>query len=611
MDSPGIECAVMASTLHDLFFEQALRIPAAPAVITGSAQLGFAELAQRADRVAYELGRRNFGPEALIGVCVGRSPELPACLLGVLRAGYAYLPLDPSSPSERIARTLAEARPRLVIVDESGHRKLRSLYNALENIDDILRLINDRQLDYVNPEACSDCLAYVIYTSGSTGRPKGVEITHGAAVNTILAINRLCGLGPQDRLFNVSPTSFDLSVYDLFGAWAAGAAVVLIEDTAYPEPRDWVSLMGRTHTTLWNSAPALLEMLLDLLERDPETAASCLRHLRVAVLSGDRISVRLVQNLVRLKPDVRILAMGGATEVSIWSVHNWVEGLPSDSPYVPYGIALPNQSTFVLDPHLDEVPVGETGHLYLGGAGVARSYRGRPDLTAASFIPDPRACGARLYFTGDRVRRLQEGNTEFLGRDDGQVKIRGFRVEIGEIERALLAIDGIEQVAVTHSPSAQGVRLCAHLVTRREKGKLEAATLRELLSVRLPAYMMPERFHFLHCLPVTPNGKVDRTQLHDYTQESVEVSSLTDRLPRDVRAAWQEVLCLQHIPPDEHFLDLGGNSLLASQIVNRLCEAFQIEMTVRDLFENPTLSGLAAVVHERLTELGQAGDAGA
>jgi amino acid adenylation domain-containing protein len=608
---------MISSTLHDLFFTQAARTPDAPAVVTGSAQLTFGELALRALRLSSELRRRSFGPEALIGVCVGRSPDLPACLLGVLRAGYAFLPLDPSQPPERSAQILADARPALVIVDEPGYRRLSTVCCGMGKIDDLLGSVGNQLPGSVSSEVRSDCLAYVIYTSGSTGTPKGVEITHDAVVNTILAINNLCEVGPRDRLLNVSPTSFDLSVYDFFGAWAAGAAVVLIGDTAYPEPRDWVSLMGRTNVTVWNSAPALLGMLLDVLERDPEAAAPCLRHLRIAMLSGDRITLHLLHHLLQLKPGARILAMGGATEASIWSVHNWVEALPPDSRYVPYGSALPNQTVIVLDPQLNEVPVGETGHLYIGGVGLARGYRGRADLTSAAFIPDPRTRAARLYSTGDQVRRLQDGNMEFLGRDDGQVKIRGFRVEIGEVERALLAIDGIEQAAVTHHPSARGAHLCAHLVARHENGRWESATLRELLSTRLPAYMMPERFHFLARLPVTPNGKVDRTQLFDCDTVAASCAgAMQDVAPirtgghtKTVRAAWQEVLRLTQIDPSEHFLDLGGNSLLASQIINRLCESLQIEMTVGDLFENPTLTGFAALVAERLVAPGRAGDA--
>jgi surfactin family lipopeptide synthetase A/fengycin family lipopeptide synthetase D len=353
-------------------------------------------------------------------------------------------------------------------------------------------------------------------------------------------------------------------------------------------------------------------MLLEVLERAGEAAARCLEKLRIVMLSGDRISVRLLQRITRLKPGIRVLALGGATEVSIWTCYNWVEDLPPESGFVPYGVPLPNQSGRVLDSDMNEVPVGQTGTLYMGGTGVARGYRARPDLTAAAFIADPHRPGARWYATGDRVRRLPGGNLEFLGRQDHQVKIRGFRVETAEVERALLRLEEIEQAAVTCAQSPHGSSLIACVVLCGNAQGVHASQIRKRLSEWLPAYMVPERFHFLDTMPVNQNGKVDLKRLRDLDTPAA-MPDVTDAraLPvsgttQSVLAIWQDVLTLKQISLETHFMDLGGNSLLASQIVNRLSEILPVHLEVRDVFENPTIAALAAAIDEQL--VGPAGD---
>ena len=589
----------MSALLHQSFFEHAARTPDAPAVISSNGALSYAELARRSDRLACELRRRGFGAECLIGVCVGRTFDLPVCLLGILRAGCAFLPLDPLHPRERTAAILAEARLSLTVVDDRGALSLEASGADLLHIDATVEPTPQEREALSGLRPGVDCLAYVIYTSGSTGNPKGVEISHGAALNTIASINELCQVRSHDRLFNLSPIGFDLSVYDFFGAWAAGAAVVLAGDTLYPEPADWAGTMASARITIWNSAPAILQMLLDFLQRQPQARPQCLEHLRLVMLSGDRILPALVQSLRHLRPQARVLAMGGATEASIWSVYNFVENLPRESRFVPYGMALPEQTTRVFGPEMNEVPVGEVGTLYIGGAGLARGYRRRPDLTAAAFVADPCRAGARLYITGDLVRRLPRGNTEFIGREDGQLKVRGFRVEMAEVERALLSLTGVDQAAVTHIVSANEGCLHAHLVTRPADGNPDAAALRASLATVLPTYMIPERFHFLERMPLTHNGKVDRARLRELAAAEAPPTDSIHAAPADISLIWKDVLRLECIAPGEHFLDLGGNSMLAAQIVNRLSEALQVEMTVRDLFENPTITQLSVLLAER------------
>ena len=586
---------------------QAARRPGAPAVFTEGRSVSYGELANQSRHIAAALRARDIAHGSLIGVCLARTPGLAPCLLGILSAGHAYLPLEARHLTERSGRILRDAGTSSLIVDRPDRLGNVLAHDTQININEVLASAGAVPTDEANtgPWADSDSLAYVIYTSGSTGEPKGVEITHGGVTNTITAVNRLSGMGPGDRVLNVSPLGFDLSVYDLFGAWAAGAAVVLPKDTPYPEPNEWLRSLKDGKVTIWNSAPALLDMLLDTVERGGRDAAECLESLRVVMLSGDRISLPLLRRITQMRPDIRVLAMGGATEASIWSVHSWVEDLPADSPFVPYGAALPNQSTVVLDSSRSEVAVGELGELYIGGAGLARGYRNRPDLTAAAFVADPHRPGTRLYATGDRVRRLARGNLEFIGRKDAQVKIRGFRVEPLEVERALLRLDEIRQACVVCVPTAFGPSLHAHVVPHESASHVSASVLRERLLELLPVYMVPEKFRILDDLPVTQNGKVDVQRLRDPgappgPSTGASLPTVDTTTVQHITALWCEVLSLGHIRADEHFMDVGGNSLLAFQIVTRLSETMPIDIQIRDIFENPTIAALSATIDERL-----------
>jgi amino acid adenylation domain-containing protein len=540
------------------------------AVIAKDGVLTYAQLLDRSEHIYADLRRRSLEPEALVGVRARRSIETAVRLLGVLRAGCAYLPLDVSQPDLRTRGIVEAARPVVVIPDDCAR--------VAEN-----GIVESSQPPVVDPER----LAYVIYTSGSTGTPKGVEITHAGAVSTLRSINHLCGTTASDRIFSVSPAAFDLSVYDVFGAWAVGAAVVLAPEIEFAEPREWACQMADCHVTIWNSAPALLEMLLDLMERDSSLAARALDSLRVVLLSGDRISPRLVHRLVALKPGIRVLALGGATEASIWSVHNFVEALAEDAAYVPYGYALPGQRILVLDSELREVCPGDCGDLYIGGMGLARGYRHRADLTAQAFLPDPYVAGALLYATGDRVRRLTDGNTQFIGRSDQQLKLNGFRVEVSEVENALRQLVGVRQAVVEAELPAEARTLRAWVVLDGESQR-SSASLRRELADRLPAYMLPSRIEVIHALPLTPNGKVDRAAL---LAQTAARAPRTDRTPA-LASIWQDVLDLQDIDADAHFLDLGGNSVLAAQLANRIASDLGVHLEVRDIFASPTLAAL-------------------
>ncbi|HKV08764.1 MAG TPA: amino acid adenylation domain-containing protein, partial [Thermoanaerobaculia bacterium] len=439
--------------LHDLFYAQAARTPDALAILWKDGETTYGDLAQQADRLARHLHGKGVGPGDLVALLLDPSPERVAAVLAVLRAGAAYVPLDPAYPADRLDFMLEDTGAALVLDRET-------LAAALAEPDP-----GEAHL----PVAAPDDRAYVIYTSGSTGRPKGVVIRHSAAVNTVRDVNRRFDVGPADRVFAVSALSFDLSVYDLFGPLAVGGAVVLPEPSPTPDPAAWSAALVRHGVTVWDSAPALMDLLVSSGAPLPET-------LRLVLLSGDWIPVTLPGEIRRRVPGARVISLGGATEASIWSILYPIGDVPPGWTSIPYGRPMANQAFHVLDPAGEPAPVGVAGELHIGGLGVADGYHARPDLTAEKFVPDPFTArpGARLYRTGDLGRRFADGTIEFLGRRDHQVKIRGFRIELGEIEAVLNAHPAVRESVV---------------LARQEEGLAKSAGLSQ---ARLVAYVVPE-----------------------------------------------------------------------------------------------------------------------
>jgi len=442
-------------------------------------------------------------------------------------------------------------------------------------------------------------VAYVIHTSGSTGTPKGIAVQHGPAVDLIRWVNRTFGMGPADRLLFITSLCFDLSVYDVFGTLAAGGTVHVASEAALREPTELVRLLRREPITIWDSAPAALQQLAPLF---PEGEAS---PLRLVMLSGDWIPVTLPDQVREAFPGAQVVSLGGATEATVWS--NWYPIVEVDPrwPSIPYGRPIANARYHVLDEGLLPCPIGIPGDLYIGGACLSVGYLGQPDLTSASFLPDPFSAepGARLYRTGDRTRFFRDGNLEFLGRVDQQVKVRGYRIELGEIEVALLRHPAVQECVVV----ARENRLVAYVVldptdptdrTDRSDPKPElAAWLRD----RLPQYMLPTAFVLLEAMPVTPNGKLDRKALPEPRDES-EGSGAAPRTPVEELLAgiWREVLGRERVGVEESFFDLGGHSLLVMQLLARLRSVFGVDLPVRRIFEAPTVAACARVVEEEL-----------
>lgn len=600
--------------LHDLFEAQVEQAPDAVAVVFEGQALTYCELNHRANQVAHRLQALGVQPEVTVGICIERSLEMVVGLLGILKAGGAYVPLDPSYPSDRLAHILTDANPAAVLTLE----KFRPLLDAAIPtvcLDTDWPTISAESAENPASPATADHLAYIIYTSGSTGKPKGVLIEHRGAVNTILDINRRFAVGAVDRGLAVCSLNFDLSVYDVFGMLAAGGAIILPKPAIAPEVDEWVRLMHQEQVTLWNSAPPVMQMVAGQLQdrdRAELDGATCRlpSSLRLVMLSGDWIPLTLPDLIRQLKvgeTPVEIISLGGATEVSIWSILHPVGAIDPSWKSIPYGKPMANQQFYILDQQLQPVPVGEVGELFIGGDGVARGYHNRPDLNAKKFLPDPFRTTAtgRLYRTGDLGRYWADGTIEFLGRIDHQVKIRGFRVELGEIEAVLAQYPNLRETAILMRDDGGEKRLVAYLVPQQgaaEQPRDLLEAIRQFLKAKLPNYMVPSAFVLLESLPLTPNGKLDRTALPAPDAANLDIQSAfvppRDELEQQLVQIWQDCLEMQPIGITDNFFALGGHSLLAVRLWTHVEKTFSTTLPLATLFQAPTIQELGECLRQ-------------
>jgi amino acid adenylation domain-containing protein len=583
--------------VHQLFEAQAVRAPDAVALVFEDRTLTYRELNDAAERWGAYLRELGVSPDATVGLCVERSPEMLVGMLAILKAGGAYVPLDPDHPASRRAFMLADCQARVLVTQSS----LRASFDPLPDHCRVVCLDEPPPAPAGHPDRGWRCvvrlqprphhLAYVMYTSGSTGTPKGVMVTHRNVVNFFTGMDELLGERPGVWLA-VTTFAFDISVLELLWTLARGWRVVLAG--SFPGMRaaddSYGSLIQRHAVTHLQCTPSLARMLL----LEPG-APEALRALSALLIGGEALPLTLAR---RLKETLtgRLWNMYGPTEATVWATAGLIEELRD---FVPLGRPLANAGLFVLDEHRQPVPAGEPGELYLGGEGLARGYLNRASQTAERFLPHPFSAepGARLYRTGDRVCWHADGRLEFLGRMDDQVKLRGHRIELGEIEALLGRHPAVRQCAVTLR-SAMGDDAClAAYVAAAPPAVVEAGALRGYLQERLPDYMIPSTFTFLAQLPLTPNGKVDRRALPAPEpvvppEDSFEPPQ-SDR-ERKLAALWTEVLGVGRVGRQDNFFDLGGNSLRAMQIVWRVRGALHLDLPVRDLFEHPTLAALAA-----------------
>jgi amino acid adenylation domain-containing protein len=575
--------------LHRLVKAQAHRTPDAEAVRCGGHALAYAELDRRAGRLASRLRALGVGPDVPVGVCLDRSCELVVALYGVLKAGGCYVPLDPDYPADRLAFMLNDAAPPVVLTQT--HLADRLPRHAAETIllDDDWGADADGG-ELADPGLTPDHLAYVIYTSGSTGTPKGAANAHRGICNRLLWMQEAYRLTGEDTVLQKTPASFDVSVWEFFWPLLAGARLVLARPGGHKDPAYLADLIRDEHVTVCHFVPSMLEAFL----REPDLAERC-ASLRDVVCSGEALSHALQERFFARLP-ARLHNLYGPTEAAV-DVTYWECRRNDPRTVVPIGRPIANTQMHVLDKHGHEVPVGMPGELYIGGVGLARGYHNRPDLTAERFAEHPDF--GRLYRTGDIGRWLSDGAIEYLGRTDHQVKVRGCRIELGEVEAALRSHPGVQDAAAAAVGANGDARLVGYLVPAGQ-GHVSPAALRDHLKARLPEYMVPAAFVTLDGLPLTPSGKLDRKALPtlDTARPGPEASYVAPRNPVEQAVAliWADVLGVERVGAHDNFFDLGGHSLLATQVLSRIRQAYPVDISLRRLFEEPTVANLASAI---------------
>lgn len=577
----------MSELLHAGFSRQAGAAPEQVGLMTSSGRrFSYGELSQRAREIASIIQRKGVRRGELVAVYADKGWEQVVAVLGILLAGGAYLPLSRTSPPLRLQQILNLARVRHVVASAEAAQGVPPGHQVTQVPEEV----GTAPVAALPRDAEPSDLAYVIFTSGSTGTPKGVAITHAAASNTILDMVHRFGLGPSSRVLGISELNFDLSVFDLFGTFCSGGTLVLPGPNETRDPARLASIVHRHQVSVWNSVPAFVEMLC----AEPAAAdAGLLASLKVFLLSGDWIPLGVPPRLRALVPHARLVALGGATEASIWSNYYEVDRVAPDWKSVPYGFPLANQQLWVLDSELEIRPDWVAGELYIGGAGVALGYLEDPEQTAARFI-DTAAYG-RIYRTGDVARVSPDGWVEFLGRRDTQVKVRGHRIELGDIEACIEQHPGVSrcQALVCNAPG--GGSIVAFYVTRPQH-TVSSRELEELSMRGLDPYAHPSTFVELRELPLTTNGKVDRAALLREAQSSSRRASLVPPVGRTetkLLELWRSVLGNDHLGADDGFFGAGGHSLTAVQLMARIDGELGKRLPISTLYGHDTVRSLA------------------
>ncbi|MFY0567872.1 MupA/Atu3671 family FMN-dependent luciferase-like monooxygenase [Archangium lansingense] len=581
-----------SATVLELFEAQVARTPDAPAVADAGEVLSYRELAARSWRIASLLRRQGVGPEHVVALALERPTDVVSSILGTLAAGGAWLPLDISNPPERLKLVLEDAGARVVLTREAMSGRF-----ALGEGRPVLAVESAASESAVLPASRAEPhhAAYVLFTSGSTGRPKGVVVEHRQLVHATRA--RFEVYGTPGICVPLSPFTFDASLAGLFWTLLHGGTLRFPDSGVMDDPRALAASLAQHGVTHLIGVPVLYAQIL------AAAPAGGLSSLRAVTVGGEACPRDLVRAHHEALPNTALFNEYGPTEATIWSTVHKVD--PADLGSVPIGRAIPGARVYVLDERLQPIPVGVPGELYIGGAGVARGYLKRPELTSERFVADPfdTSSGARLYRTGDRVRWRKDGVLEFLGRQDGQVKVRGFRIETGEVEAALAAHSGLREVAVaTREDGRGGRRLVGYVVPHQRPGPT-ADALRAFLRERLPEYMVPSAFVEREVLPRTRNGKVDvgalpAPELQPAVRSAAYVAPRNE-LEEQLARIWCEVLGVERVGVDDNFFELGGDSILSIQIVTRAGRA-GIELSPRQVFQNPTVARLAAVANTRL-----------
>ena len=579
-------------TVHELLQSQATRTPKDVAVVCGREEYTYSELDRRANQLAHYLVRHGIQPGMKVGLCVERSLSMMVGLLGILKAGASYIPLDPAFPSARLAHMIEDSQAPVLVTQEKLRLLLPPSNARIICLDSASAQISRESAERPNINVSGESLAYVIYTSGSTGKPKGVQIPHRAAVNLLLSMQREPGLDCNDVLVAVTTLSFDIAALELFLPLIVGARLVIATREQASDGSELLEVLRRERATIMQATPSSWQMLLDAGWRgNPKLKMLC---------GGEALARGLASQLLALNRE--LWNMYGPTETTIWSSTGIVA--PDKGP-VPIGPPIANTQFHVLDTHRQLVPLGAPGELYIGGTGVACGYLNQPELTTSKFIPDSfsNRADALLYRTGDSVRWKMNGELEFLGRTDHQVKVRGFRIETGEIESTILKHPEVNEAAVVARDDAKGSKyLVAYVVPNTlttGQPLVLPPELRAHLQKTLPEYMQPSAFVCLEALPRTPNGKIDRNALPAPDLAGIAKTSYVapaNDAEQRVAGIWEKILGLSKISTTANFFDIGGHSLLAAQLLARVEQSFGQKIPLAKLFQAPTIQQLSALL---------------
>ncbi len=599
--------SLKAQLLHQQILAQATATPDRPAIFDGEGQITYRELVQKATAVAKILKELGCATQERVAVIMDKGAHQVAAVLGTLSAEAVYVPIDTNQPELRRSAMLEQAKIKFIITSSTTQITWSKKIKTIE-ADKLKPLQENMPISEEDPALP----AYIIYTSGSTGEPKGVVVSHRAAFNTITDINHRFNIDQNDRVLGLAQLSFDLSVYDIFGPLSVGGSLVYPSVERLTDPSHWAELMLKHEVTVWNSVPALMQMLLAYLNTEPKITLS---KLRLALLSGDRIPLSLPDMVgTYLPPNAQIISLGGATEASIWSIYHIYDGLKAEWQTIPYGRPLANQGFRILDSQMRDCPVWVTGELYITGQGLAEGYLNDKKTTQERFFLHP-VDGQQLYRTGDLGCYLPGGEIEFLGREDNQIKIKGHRIELGEIESALLKHPAVATAAVVVAGSNDSKALIGFVETS-SRLLVQESELVNFLSQYLPAYMIPTRLQIVDALPLTPNGKVDRHKLATWRPDPIVdeppvEEKDTDSLEAELAQLWADALDIPSIGRSDNFFDHGADSLLMAQMSGKVrdkladdpsLKKIPFDALLQQMLNSPTVAALAEFIRSQSQE---------
>jgi amino acid adenylation domain-containing protein len=592
--------------IHQLFEAQVEQTPAATAVISVEGSLTYRALNQRANQLAHYLQQRGVGPETLVGICVERSLEMVVGILGILKAGGAYVPLDPAYPQDRLAFMLSDSRASLLLTQERLLPVVPVHDGVVICLDRDWGMISRESDENLESGSTAENMAYIIYTSGSTGKPKGVVIEHRSLVNYALAACDAFAMSHEDRVLQFAPLSFDTSSEEIYPCLIKGATLVLRSASMIDSISEFLQKCREWELTVLDLPTAFWHELTRKVGAD---AIALPQSLRLIIVGGERaLPEMLALWQASGNRHIKLMNTYGPTEGTIVAtIHEMLQSTTEGSMLreVPIGRPVANVQVYLLDPHLNAVPIGIPGELHIGGAGLAREYLNRPELTDEKFIVNPfhSSSAARLYKTGDRARYLPTGEIEFLGRLDQQVKVRGFRIELGEIEATLCRHPKVDEAIVMARDDASGVKRLVAYVVPQHGHAASSKELHSFMKDELPDYMVPSAIVLLESLPLTPSGKIDRLALPapEESRPEVEYARVAPTTPEQQQLieVWEELLQVRPIGIKDNFFELGGHSLLAVRLVDRIEQLWGKKVTPKMLLDNATVEELVAALFQQ------------